>query len=317
MSHSCVSLRDLCDEQAAPEWAERADAPPAATQAFVHGNRDRLPRGDDADGEANQYAQQRPRRARRHQASSSETSQRRPSGTPSRLGQSPTPAGPHRRTPRPTAGARRAAAARTRARALPPSARRIATWCRRVSERARVRPARLAHATARSIPIRPRSTASVVPSGCGDRKARRERCHVQPLTEQRLPLGFRQRGRQRRRLNRRPTREQFRARRVDGHAARETSTTFLDRNGLDGSPLAARASAKGTMMSASRRLKTVETVRRDADHRRRHAVDRDRLADAGTIPKTRRRKPSLNTTTASSDSEKNRPADGLAETRSK
>ena len=47
--------------------------------------------------------------------------------------------------------------------ALPPSARRIATWCRRVSERARVRPARLAHATARSIPIRPRSTTSVVP----------------------------------------------------------------------------------------------------------------------------------------------------------
>ena len=30
-------------------------------------------------------------------------------------------------------------------------------------------------------------------------------------------------------------------------------------------------------------LKTVETVRRDADHRRRHGVDLDRLADAGTI----------------------------------
>ena len=31
-------------------------------------------------------------------------------------------------------------------------------------------------------------------------------------------------------------------------------------------------------------LQTVETVRHDADHGRRHRVDLDRLADAGTIP---------------------------------
>ena len=31
-------------------------------------------------------------------------------------------------------------------------------------------------------------------------------------------------------------------------------------------------------------LQTVETVRHDADHRRRYGVDLDRLADAGTIP---------------------------------
>ena len=48
-------------------------------------------------------------------------------------------------------------------RVLPPSARRIATWWRRVSDRASVKPARLAHATARRIPISARSTQSVVP----------------------------------------------------------------------------------------------------------------------------------------------------------
>jgi hypothetical protein len=37
----------------------------------------------------------------------------------------------------------------------------------------------------------------------------------------------------------------------------------------------------------------------------------------GALPKMRRRKSSLNTATASSDSAKNRPADGFAETRSK
>ena len=121
--------------------------------------------------------------------------------------------------------------------------------------------------------------------GAETRIARRERCHVQPLTEQRLPLGFRQRGRQRRRLNRRPAREQFRARRVDGHAARETPDhVFRSKRPGRGSPPADRLSANGTMMSEGPvGLKTQETVRRDADHRRRHSVDLDHLADAGTI----------------------------------
>jgi hypothetical protein len=64
-------------------------------------------------------------------------------------------------------------------------------------------------------------------------------------------------------------------------------------------------------------LKTDETVRRDADHRHRHSVDLNRLADAETISEDAPAEPSLNTATASSDSAKNRPADGLAETRSK
>ena len=172
-------------------------------------------------------------------------------------------------------------------RALPPSARRIATWWRRVSERARVRPARLAHATARRIPIRRQEhpERGAVPVAQG-RKARRERRHVQPLTEQRLPLGFGQRGRQRRRLNRRPSREQFRARRVDGHAARETSDHLFRSKRRRRVAAAGRSHQREGHddVETAVGLKTVETVRRDADHRRRHRVDLDHLADARTIP---------------------------------
>ena len=106
--------------------------------------------------------------------------------------------------------------------------------------------------------------------------ARRERCHVQPLTEQRLPLGFGQRGRQRRRLNRRPSREQFRARRVDGHAAGETSDDVF-RSKRPGRVTSGRSHDRERHddVESPVELKTVETVRRDADHRRRHAVDLD------------------------------------------
>ena len=201
--------------------------PRPRTQAFVDAHRDRLPRGDDANREANAQRSAAPsRRARRHQASPSETSQvrGRPSATPSRLGRSPTRAEPHPRTPPPTAGSRRRSSCQNTRRALPPSARRIATWCRRVSERASVEARKVGARDRQEHPHQrqehpERGAVPVAQS----RKARRERRHVQPLTEQRLPLGFGQRGRQRRRLNRRPSREQFRARRVDGHAARETS----------------------------------------------------------------------------------------------
>ena len=50
--------RDLCDEQAAPEASQRADGPTAAAQALVDVHRDRLPRGHDANREADAYGQQ-------------------------------------------------------------------------------------------------------------------------------------------------------------------------------------------------------------------------------------------------------------------
>ena len=111
-----------------------------------------------------------------------------------------------------------------------------------------------------------------------------------PLTEQRLPLGFRHRGRQRRRLNRRPSREQLRARGVDGHAASETSDQ-LSRSNRPGRVAGGRSHQREGHddVDSPVELKTVETVRRDADHRRRHPVDLDRLADAEALPKMRRR----------------------------
>ena len=66
--------------------------------------------------------------------------------------------------------------------------------------------------------------------------------------------------------------------------ARDVRPPFSIETASDGSPpRAARISAKGTMMSnGSSDCRPLETVRRDADHRRRHRVDLDHLADAGT-----------------------------------
>jgi hypothetical protein len=71
------------------------------------------------------------------------------------------------------------------------------------------------------------------------------------------------------------------------------------------------------MMSVVPSIEDRRTVRRDADHRRRHPLTLIASPMPRPLPKTRRRKPSLITTTASSDSLKNRPADARAPTMSK
>lgn len=118
------------------------------------------------------------------------------------------------------------------------------------------------------------------------RKARRERRHGQPLTGQRLPLGFGQRRRQRRRLHGRPSGEQLRARGFDGHAAGETSD-HLFRSGRRRRIAAAGRShhrERHDEVDTAVGLETAEAVRHDADHRRPCRVELDDLADARSIP---------------------------------
>ena len=208
-----------------PNRPNDADAPPAATEAFVHASRDRLPRGDDAHGEANQQRQQR----RRGEHAGIRRHVRKPrkneAGHEGRPHASHDPPRQRHRT-----GERHGRQQDSVQQQLPEHARRASTQCE--TNRDLVPPGQRARqGEARKVGARDRQQhrhqaqehheRGAVPGGESP-IARRERCHVQPLTEQRLPLGFRQRGRQRRRLNRRPAREQFRARRVDGHAARET-----------------------------------------------------------------------------------------------
>jgi hypothetical protein len=118
------------------------------------------------------------------------------------------------------------------------------------------------------------------------RKARRERRHGQPLTEQRLPLGFGQRRRLRRRLHGRPSREQFRARGFDGHAGGETSDHLFRSDRRRRVAAAGRSHHREGHddIDTAVGLETADTVRRDADYRRRYRVECDYLADARSIP---------------------------------
>jgi hypothetical protein len=114
-------------------------------------------------------------------------------------------------------------------------------------------------------------------------KARRERRHGQPLTEQRLPLGFGQRrGSVAACTDGHRASSSARAASMDTPRARRP-TTPLDRNGLDSVTSRRSCHREGhDEVGGPVDLQTVENRRHDADHRRRHGIDLDRFADAGT-----------------------------------
>ena len=142
-------------------------------------------------------------------------------------------------------------------RGLPPSARRIATWSRRVSERASMRPARLAHATARSMPIMPRSIPSVAPN--------RVRRWEKPYASGVISTCWRSRASRSGSGNVVGSVAAW----IDGHSAVSSAraagmdtpgarrpTTLLDRAGREGLSPLPRDSVKGMMRSAVQSVST-------------------------------------------------------------
>ena len=203
--------RHLHDEQTTPEPAERPAAAAPATEALVNGNRDRQPRGDDADGEANHE-----RRQRRH---GEHAGIRRYVGKPTTQRKEARHEGlPHGSHDRPRQrhrpGQRHGGQEDAVQEQLPAHARRASTQRQANSDLVPPRQ-RARQCEAGKVGRRDRQQQGhqalehqergAVPAGHSP-VGRLERCHLRPLTQQRLPIAFRQRGRQRRRLNPRPAR---------------------------------------------------------------------------------------------------------------